>query len=346
MMWGNRTLGDCRANLARYDALLADRFAQGIEPYIVQDRRLGWRMQPDATHPRWPYTTNELANRRSWPDAFEDLAPQRHVAFIGNSHVHGDESPDEETWVYQTQTRLGSDWRVHNLGVTAYATDQAVLRFLEFSQEHPIDLAVLAITTTEIYRNLNLCRALMGEDRELPLFKPRFVDDGGSLRLLDVAAKGGRPLAVELDDPDVLACLRRHDAFYPSFATQARDICRRMHLRLPNIYQRLYPRALSLTLSICRHFVASCGERGIQPAIMFLPVFWGSFPAGAEYYRLAHDLADEVAIIDARTVFTPERLQLPRNALHHRANHFTAQSAGWVADYVAERLQDASCVRR
>lgn len=337
---GNRTLPDARETLARYDEFVAARRAQGLDLYSVADHDLGWRLLPLARHPRWPYATNRFGNRNSWPEAFEETEPERHVAILGNSHVHGNEAPDEETWVFQTQVKLGPGWRLHNLGVSAYATDQAILRLLDFLPGQRVDVAVLAITTTEMYRNLNQCRAFMMDDRDIPLFKPRFQVENGALRLVETPAKGERALATELDDPEVLALLRRHDAFYPFLATQLCDIGRRFRIPFTTIYERLYTPALELTVDLCRFFVASCRERGVVPAIMFLPVFWGSFPAGPEYARLEHEFSDEVPLLDARTVFTPERLSLPRDVLHHRANHFTALSAGWVSDHIASRLED------
>jgi len=337
---GNRTLSDARDTLARYDDFVAERRAQGLDLYSVADHALGWRLLPQARHPRWPYETNQFGNRRSWPKAFEETEPDRHVAILGNSHVHGNEAPDEETWVFQTQERLGPGWRLHNLGVSAYATDQAILRLLDFLPHQRVDVAVLAITTTEMYRNLNQCRAFMMDDRDIPLFKPRFQVEDETLRLVETPTKGGRPLASELSDPEVLALLRRNDAFYPFLATQLCDIGRRFRIPFSTVYERLYGPALELTVELCRFFVASCRERGIVPAIMFLPVFWGSFPAGMEYDNLEREFSDEVPLLDARAVFTPERLSLPRDVLHHRANHFTALSAGWVSDHVASRLED------
>jgi len=335
---GNRSLAEARETLASYDELVARRRAEGRDRYIVADRALGWRMQSDTHHPRWPYSTNRLGNRRSWPEDFDAREPARHVAILGNSHVHGDEVADEETWVYQMQVGLGPAWRVHNLGVTAYATDQAILRFLDFLPHQSVDVAVLAITTTEIYRNLNQCRAFVMADREIPLFKPRFRLDEGTLRRIDIPAKGGRPLADELADPDVLAALRRNDAFYPFVSTQLRDIGRRFHLPFASIYERLFGQALVLTIELIHKFIAVCRERAIVPVLMFLPVFWGAFPAGPEYDAMERELSGELALIDARAVFTSERLLLPRNVLHHRANHFTLLSAGWIADYAVQRF--------
>jgi len=339
MKLGNRTLADARGTLQAYDELLARRRAKGVNLYVLPDRTLGWRLQPLARHPRWPYATNALGNRNSWPASFSAAKADRHVAILGNSHTHGDEAPDQDTWVFQAQEMLGPYWRVHNLGVTAYATDQAVLRFLEFLPRQQLDIAVLTVTTTEIYRNLNHCRAFIMADREVPLFKPRFRLERGALRLIDVPTKGGRALASELDDPKVLAALRRDDAFYPKLTTQAIDIGRRLHLPLPTIYQRLHEPALELTIALCRHFLQICHARGITPIIMFLPVFWGGFPAGPEYDALEDIFSREVPLIDARRVFSTERLKLPRDILHQRANHYTRLSAGWVAEYAAAQLE-------
>jgi hypothetical protein len=339
--FGNRSMAEVKANLARYENMIVERRAQGLDTYIVPDRALGWRMQPGVRHPRWPYSTNSDGNRSSWPESFGEGDAVREVAIFGNSHVHGDESPDDETWVYQTQVRLGPDWRIHNLGVSAFATDQAVLRFQEFASQRRLDMAVLAITTTEIYRNLNQCRAFIAEDREIPLFKPRFTLAGRKLRLHELPTLGGRPLEAELDDPLVRRELRRNDAFYPRLTTQAIDVARRLHVPLPDIYRRLFPKALEMTIALCRHFLHLCNEHGVRPAIMILPVFWGGFPAGREFDAIARAFAGEVPLFDARDAFTPERLNNPREVLHHRANHYTGLSGGWVADHIAEGLRAA-----
>ena len=49
------------------------------------------------------------------------------IAIAGNSYVHGDESLDEDTWVWQLQDAFQGQGIVHNLGVSAYATDQSYL---------------------------------------------------------------------------------------------------------------------------------------------------------------------------------------------------------------------------
>ena len=110
------------------------------------------------------------------------------IAIAGNSYVHGDESLDEDTWVWQLQDAFQGQGIVHNLGVSAYATDQSYLRIKEFAKSTKIDVAVLALTTTDIYRNLNLCRAFIMNDKEVPLFKPRFSLNNGELEQLDVVA--------------------------------------------------------------------------------------------------------------------------------------------------------------
>jgi len=80
------------------------------------------------------------------------------------------------------------------------------------------------------------------------------------------------------------------------------------------------------------------------PVLLLLPVYWGAFPAGREFDIInRQSWPSGTVIIDARQVFTSDRLQMPRAALAHRFNHFTREVSTWLADYIADRLRPAFC---
>jgi hypothetical protein len=343
MYWGNRTLADAKATLSLYQTRMRERLAAGEPLYLEIDARLGWRLQRSCRHPKWGYTTDALRNRRVSRDENWLSPPGRSIAIAGNSYVHCDETADEDSWPWLIQERLGRDYRIHNLGVTAYSTDQAFLRLEEFASATSVDAAVLTLTTTDIYRNLNMCRAFILNDFEVPLYKPRYVANGDRLVLKQQPVVTLDTLLSCLDDPAVLASLQEHDRFFPTPARQGVQILRRFHLPLKDAWQRNFAEGVAVTLSICDHFIEWCRGRNIKPLLLLLPVYWGAFPAGREFDIIAERYRDTPTdVIDARAVFTPDRLKLPRERLARRFNHYTREVSEWLADHICERLRDAA----
>lgn len=116
--WGNRSLADVRETLEIYQRRMRDRLAAGKPLYLEIDSHLGWRLQPSCRHPNWPYTTDALGNRRSSLQSGTISGSAYQMAIAGNSYVHCDDAANDETWVWKLQERFGSDYQIHNLGVT------------------------------------------------------------------------------------------------------------------------------------------------------------------------------------------------------------------------------------
>ena len=337
--WGNRSLADARATIEKYQGLVQRRRQEGEADYLQLDPDLGWRNVCSSVHPRWPYSTNALGNRRSSHDNTIPAAPKCTIAITGNSYVHGDESTDEDTWVWQLQDRMGSDALIHNLGTTAYSTDQSYLRLREFSSDNHLDLAVLTITSTDVFRNLNMCRAFMMNDYEVPLYKPRFVESGDRLELIKPPDVGLDELATCLDDAAVLGHLKRYDYYFPTLAFQAFQVMRRFRIPVRDVWPRYFHDGINLTTAICKDFASWARAESMTPVILLLPVFWGAFPAGRDFDVLTDRLNGTAHLIDARLAFTTERRALPRDVLHHRFNHYTRLSGGWLAETIGARLE-------
>ncbi len=339
VIWGNRTLRDAVHCLEGYQRLIAKRQKSGIEMYIQPDADLGWTNLAAAEHPRWGYRTNSLGNRRtSDEDTILFDASRRHVALVGNSYVHGDEVADEETWGWKLQSKLHDSHAIHNLGVTAYSTDQSVLRFLKFSRERHIDASILALTTTDLYRNLNLCRAFIYNDLEVPLFKPRFLFSKSKVSVINPLEYRVDELVNALSRAENIKHLKRYDSFYPGIKNQSFQIMRRFRAPLPSEWHRLFKQAVEQMWSIVKVFVENCLKNNIKPIILVLPVFWGAFPAGKEFDILKDRCMNFVDVIDAREIFSKQRLELPPEQIHHRYNHYTSLSNEWLSCLIAEDL--------
>ena len=338
---GNRSLSDAKNCLFEYQIRHQKRILNNVKPYIILDKKLGWRNAPDATHPIWRYSTNKFGNRRtSKADFSYEGNAMLSIAIAGNSYVHGDESPDEDTWVWQLQDAFQGQGIVHNLGVSAYATDQSYLRIKEFAKSTKIDVAVLALTTTDIYRNLNLCRAFIMNDKEVPLFKPRFSLDNGKLKRLDAVAYEVDCLLDALNDRTTLKFLRQNDYFFPSGKNQFIQILRRLHVPLNSEWRRFFDPAIEITSSISNSFVSFCRQNGITPIILILPVYWGAFKAGAEFDAITAKLEDTSVVVDTRSIFTASRLEQFKGLIHHKHNHFTQLSGCWISDFLYTELRD------
>jgi len=341
MHLGNRTLSDARDCLQDYQIRIQQRVSDSVNLYVMPDKKLGWRNAPNATHPIWQYSTNTFGNRRTSKVDFSNKGNlSLNIAIAGNSYVHGDESLDEDTWVWQLQEAFKGEGIVHNLGVSAYATDQSYLRLKEFTKTTKLDIAVLALTTTDIYRNLNLCRAFILNDKEIPLFKPRFSLDDGTLRLLEVVAYDVDELSDALKDRAILKFLRKHDYFFPSEKNQLLQILRRFHVPIESEWRRFLDPAIELTSSIFNSFIAFCRENDITPIILILPVYWGAFKAGAEFDEITARLDDASVVVDARSIFTASRLEEFKGLIHHKHNHFTQLSGSWISDFLYIEIRE------
>ena len=106
------------------------------------------------------------------------------IAVFGDSFTHGDEVEDDQTWAHALAVLL--DVPVRNFGVSAYGTDQALLRLeRQLDAGLDVDVVVLGIHEENVNRIVNRYRPFYLPTDPLILgFKGRFMLDGDTLRLV------------------------------------------------------------------------------------------------------------------------------------------------------------------
>ncbi len=283
------------------------------------------------------------------------------VTLYGDSYTYGSEVSDAEAWGNVLAHRL--DCRVGNFGVGGYGTDQSLLRFIGNSAD-TAPVSILGLFPVNMMRNVNQYRHLRTGDSPLG-FKPRFVVEGDSLRLIPKP----NPTFAEL--PHLRDDLRRllpHEAFepgttvgpvpfqFPFTLTVAKLFLhgqvRSWLLDRPSWIDFLdsdHPsQARQVTTEICRRFVDECRARNKQCFLLLLPT-----PNSYDYYRATGRLVMEpvmeefrkrgISHLNLTAPFAQELGQRPfaeilTNNPQPGMGHFNAEGNGMVARFVFEHL--------
>jgi hypothetical protein len=158
-------------------------------PFLVYDPLLGWAPRPNATSADGLYHYNMQAIRAPHDTAPTAPAGTTRIALFGDSFVHGDEVPFEDSIGAHLERRLraaGFDVEVLNFGVSAYGTDQAFLRWRSLGKTFAPEVVIQGLFIANVERNLNVIRPLKSPGGGIPFSKPRFVLQGETLLPINV----------------------------------------------------------------------------------------------------------------------------------------------------------------
>lgn len=173
------------------------------EEYLREhDPNLGW---PAVT----PSPMYDASGSRPVP-AFAEPGNEC-MALYGDSFVYGDEVEDVFAWGNLLSQKL--DCRVANYGVVGYGTDQAYLRFKQSRRPVP-PVTILGIFPHNVMRNVNQYRYLLAGGHILG-FKPRFVLENGSLRLVPLPKVSSQDFKAFRNAPEDYL---KEEAFLPDSA--------------------------------------------------------------------------------------------------------------------------------
>lgn len=170
------------ASPAQETARTIQKYRDEERPYTVYDAQLGWTVNPNAKHSNGLYQSNNLGLRSERPARFEH-GDRKRVALFGDSFVHGDDVPIEESFAGILARERAEE--ILNFGVGGYGNDQAWLRFRHYGARFKPDVVLIGFQPENCRRNINLMRSLMMRNTGIPFSKPRFVLEGNSLRLVN-----------------------------------------------------------------------------------------------------------------------------------------------------------------
>lgn len=133
------------------------------------------------------------------------------IAAFGDSFVYGADAVDEVCW----SGRLERSHRVEvlNYGVGGYGLDQCLLRYRDEGARARADVVLLGITTVMASRVVSRYRRFENPG-DGALFKPRFVLEGGALRLLPAPVPSDEAATRLLEDPLGVIAFGERDYWY------------------------------------------------------------------------------------------------------------------------------------
>lgn len=254
---------------------------------LVVDSILGWRYRSGYAGARDHTNSHGLRSAREYSSAPADSVVR--VAAFGDSFVYGNEVDNANCWaalIEQIYPRL----EVLNYGVGGYGIDQAYLRFVGESHSLSPQIAILGFTPADFGRVVNVYRRFLS-NRELPLFKPRFMPGAhGELELRASPVRGPADYERYLEHPDAVIAAGRYDAWYEPaiYKNPLYDVSatvrlitglwikvRRRYLdddRLvrDGVFNRAST-AFHLQIALFRNFAARARSEGIAPLVVIFP---------------------------------------------------------------------------
>jgi hypothetical protein len=181
------------------------------------DPLLGFTYEANAVSTNGWWQSNNLGARSRAPTSRAVAPGTRRVLVFGESFAHGSRLPQEQAWPNLADA-MDPGLEVLNFAVDGYSMGQSLLRFRQLRPRLEYDVAVLFfVPDADLWRDINVMRDLGERGWRLPIVLPRFVHEGGQLRLvpppypdpLDVYRENGDGISPALHEH-----LLRYDRYY------------------------------------------------------------------------------------------------------------------------------------
>lgn len=275
------------ARLSEPQREAVERLLAGEARYVGHDPRLGWSLIPGGARDAYRANSQGFRADRDHPSSVP--AGRLRIAAFGDSFTHGDEVAFDDTWEEQL-AGLVSGVDVLNFGVPGYGPAQALLRYEEEAERFELPVVLFAIMTGNIKRTVNRFRPFLHPRNRVPMGKPRFVWEGGQLRLLENPTPSRDDLRAMLDDePRWMRRLGDRDYYYATrFATELPPwpfTLRLLAVGWHVLRERAGPdrpfaggrynessEAFAVLLGICERFHREALRRGSRPIVVMLPL--------------------------------------------------------------------------
>lgn len=290
----------------------------------VLDANLGWRYRPGYRKGEDIISIQGLRNGHSY-----DLKPEAgvlRIAAFGDSFVYGNEVGTSDAWPSKMEEACPK-LEVLNYGVGGYGVDQAYLRYASEGAQYAPDIVLIGFVSDDIRRLVNVYRRFI-DDREWPLFKPRYFLRDNQLHLMPNPFPDASDYLKILADPSLVTQVGRYDEWYQPavYENPLYDLSstirlsvavgtriQRKYFNRNSIWEEehlsAYSDAFKIQVALFKNFVASVRERHAQPQIVFFPtrddIVGVRSGKGTAYELLARELASlKIPYIDVMDGFS------------------------------------------
>lgn len=290
LILGKSILGDTR----RLSAIYAEQTVRILELLNengqshreVLDNNLGWRYRPGYQKGEDIINSQGLRSGRNY--ALKPEAGVLRIAAFGDSFVYGNEVGTSDAWPSQMEEAC-PQLEVLNYGVGGYGVDQAYLRYASEGAQYAPDIVLIGFVSDDIRRLVNVYRRFI-DDREWPLFKPRYILESDELHLIPNPFPDASDYLKIVADPSLVTRVGRYDEWYQPviYENPLYDLSSTIRLsvavgtRIQRKYFNRYSiwegerlsahsEAFKIQVALFKKFADSVRYRHAQPQIVFFP---------------------------------------------------------------------------
>ena len=337
------------------------------EQYRTQfDHSLGWRYRAAFANETDTINLQGLRSSREYSE--HPASGVLRVAAFGGSFVYANEVDNRQSWSTVLE-RLYPDMELLNYGVGGYGTDQAWLRFRAEGLRLSPDIVLIGFVPVNLRRIVNVYRRFLSTNESPLLWKPRFILEDDTLRLIPNPITDLDDLRLILREPRQVRERVAHDQWYEPLIYEAPlyDLSASVRLatafwiRIGNRYLRPNrliedgifngeSTAFQIQLAVLKAFSADVSHQGALPIVLFFPdreslerIQNGRSPT---YQPLADSVrAFGIEVFDLSEAFAAKVGSEGVGPWFAPGNHYSPAGNEIVADWLGQRLLDAPAGR-
>jgi hypothetical protein len=180
--------------------------------YIKFSKDLGWTIREFGKTEL--YTANSAGIRSAKEYGFIPPAGKFRVMVCGDGFTHCNDVRNGQEWPALLE-QMNTEWEVLNLGVWCYGLDQVYLRYLRKGREYKSHIVLIGFGSENVFRLVNTYRPFIFRHTGLPLTKPRFRIENGTLELIPNPMQRLDDYKTLLDKPkEIIPKLGINDYYY------------------------------------------------------------------------------------------------------------------------------------
>jgi hypothetical protein len=252
--------------------------APATSAYFIGDDLLGWTVGPNRRSKDGMYLSNADGLRSQEADRAAAGQPTHNrIAIVGDSFTFGLDVPFDESWGYQLERSLGSEFAVLNFGVDGYGVDQAYLRYHRDARPFHPALTIFGFIEHDLWRTMVVYSFISFPEWDRPFAKPRFVLNDGKLELLNVPLIRPSEILAQKSVADLPFI--EYDPGYSPIEWQwrfyhASRLVRLLVSRFPrwsHVRAEVSEALTRINTELLLHFVRLASAEGTKPLIVYFP---------------------------------------------------------------------------